>query len=64
MATRDAILQRQIVALDRIKAALPGVAFRDVRHQGGPDAQRAVDLEVIADALEQRGGTGTESKGN
>jgi hypothetical protein len=61
MASRDAVIDKRVRATERIKAALPGVEFRQYP-AAGVDFQHAADLETIADALEQRstGGKGEQ----
>jgi hypothetical protein len=61
MATRDAIIVKRVEAMDRIKAALPGIEFDPLASRGGPEFQHAADLETIADELERRGGNKSTS---
>ncbi len=51
MESRDAIIDKRVRAVERIKRVLPGLQFRP--YKGGPEFQHAADLETIADHLEQ-----------
>lgn len=53
MASIEAIVNKRVVAVARLKKALPGITFRPTK--GGAEFQHAEDLETIAAYLERQG---------
>jgi hypothetical protein len=56
MATRDAVINKRIAAVERIKRQLPELRLRRYGPSVGSEYQHAADLESVADALERRNG--------